>query len=274
MKISRVLESIIKNSKLYLKHHSSTILTVIGSVGVVLTAISTAKATVKAFETVNEAECEKKDELTKKEIVSITAKYYIPPVLIGLSTISCIVCANVFNKKQQAALISAYALVENSFKEYKTKVKKVKDICGEEAHEKIINAIASDKAQNNPIISYYMGKKCSLMDENDECTAEPRLFYDENSGTYFEATSEKVIEAEYHLNRNYAIKGYATLNDFYELLGLEKTEYGDTLGWSPIDESSFWIEFNHRKVILEDGLQCIIIEMPFEPTEEYIEEYI
>ena len=63
------------------------------------------------------------------------------------------------------------------------------------------------------------------------------------------------------------------LNEFYEFLGLEKTDYGELLGWAPLDEGMYWIEFNHRKLIMEDGLQCYILEMPFDPREEYLDLY-
>lgn len=60
MKKSRDLQRVIDSSKIYLKRNSSTVLTAIGAVGVLITSIMTAKATVKAFEIINEEECEKR----------------------------------------------------------------------------------------------------------------------------------------------------------------------------------------------------------------------
>lgn len=267
MKKSRDLQRVIGSSKIYLKRNSSTILTAIGAVGVVVTSILTAKATIKAFEIVNEEECEKKRELTKKEMVVLAGPSYFSAILVGASTIACILGANALNKRQQAMLSSAYAFVNASFKEYKNKVK---ELYGEETHSNVVNAIAVEKAKESHIASIYIGGECNLpMDDS-----EPRLFYDEFSERYFEATTEQVLEAEYHLNRNYILRGYATLNEFYDLLGLEKTDYGDTLGWEPLDEGLFWIDFNHRKVVMEDELECYFLEMPFEPmTREYIDEH-
>ena len=268
MKGRKMLQTIANSSKLYLKHNSSTVLTIVGAIGVVITSVMTAKATVKAFELINEEECEKKRELTKKEAVITAAPSYFPAILIGASTIACILGANVLNKRQQAMLSSAYAFVNASFKEYKNKVK---ELYGEEAHGSIINAIAAEKAKGSHIAAVYMGSECNFPIDDD---SEPRLFYDEFSERYFEATIEQVLEAEYHLNRLYILRGYADLNEFYGFLGLEKTDYGDALGWAPLDESMFWIDFNHRKVVMEDGLECYFLEMPFEPmTKEYIDEY-
>ena len=268
MKRSRDLQRIVCGSKAYLKHNSSTILTAIGILGVAATSIMTAKATIKAFEIVNEEECEKKRELTKKEIVVLAGPSYFPAILVGASTIACILGANILNKRQQAMLSSAYALVNASFKEYKDKVK---ELYGEETHNNITNAIAVEKAKDSHVVVSYLGGDCDLSIDDE---SEPRLFYDEFSGRYFETTTEQVLEAEYHLNRNYILRGYADLNEFYEFLGLEKTDYGDTLGWEPLDEGMYWIDFNHRKTVLEDGLECYVLEMPFEPmTKEYIDNY-
>lgn len=269
MKDSKALKNITNSSKLYLKRNSSTVLTIIGTIGVIATSILTAKATIKAFEIVNEEECKKKRELTKKEIVAVAAPKYIPAILMGVSTITCIFGANILNKKQQALLSSAYALASTSFKEYKDKLK---ELYGEETHNNIIDSIVAEKAKDTHINTSYLFTNCDSSLENED--SEPMLFYDEFSGRYFETTTEQVLSAEYHLNRNYALRGYATLNEFYEFLGLEKTDYGEILGWSPLDEGMYWVEFNHRKVIIGDDLQCYILEMPFEPREEYLDEYL
>ena len=98
---------------------ASTVLTVLGGVGVVATVVTAIKATPKALKKIEEAKELKGEELTKMEIVKTTATTYIPTVVIGVSTVACIFGANVLNKRQQAALMSAYAFVDNSYKEYK-----------------------------------------------------------------------------------------------------------------------------------------------------------
>lgn len=37
-------------------------------------------------------------------------------------------------------------------------------------------------------------------------------------------------------------------------------------------DETFWIDFNHRKVTMDDGLECYIIETAFMPTEEALNE--
>lgn len=253
-------------NKQFWKDNSATILTGLGSIGVVATAVLAIKATSKAVKVLKDSKEEKGEELTKSEIVKKVGKIYIPTVLTGEATIGCIIGSNVLNKKQQASLMSAYALLDNSYKEYKNKLK---ELYGEEAHQDIVNSLAVEKADDIYIHSECICSNCDLA--LDGHSSEPKLFYDEYGKRYFEATVEQVMSAEYHLNRNYILRGFSVLNELYEFLGLEPTKYGSVVGWAPLDDGMYWIDFNHRKIALKDGTECYIIEMPFAPTANYDE---
>lgn len=261
------MNGLLRQSQLFLKRHGATILTCIGGVGVIATTISAVKAAPKATRIIKEAEEEKGEKLTKFETIKMAGPTYVPTVLIGAGTIACIFGANVLNKRHQAALVSAYALIDSSYKEYKHKLK---ELYGEEAHEEIVNAIAVEKAENIGV------RAPGFVDNNvlfvDEQCGETRLFYDEYGERFFEATLEQVISAEYHINRNYVLRGYTVLNELYDFLGLEPTDYGSELGWAINDDGTFWIEFDHRQTEI-DGRKCIIIEMPFAPDLEWKEYY-
>lgn len=247
--------------KLFWKRHSSTILTCMGGVGVIATSVTAVRATPKALLLLDEAKKEKNEELTNVEKIKIAGPTYIPSILMGMGTMACIFGANVMNQRSQAALVSAYSLLDSSFKEYK---QKLKELYGEETHNEIVNAIAVEKVPADWVTrGAYFGQECDITSE-DAC-GEPVLFYEEYGNRYFEATIEQVMSAIYHLNRNYILRGYTYLNELYDFLGLESTDYGSVLGWAPNDEGEYWIEFNFRKAILDDGLEVYILEMPFEP---------
>ena len=212
------------------------------------------KATPKAMLLLEEAEKEKNEPLTKMEVVKTAASIYIPTIITGVATIACIFGANILNKRQQAALASAYALLDNSYKEYK---KKVGELYGEGANEEIRRELAKDEYVKNDI----------QVDDGKE------LFYDEFSGRYFESTIENVLRAEYNLNRNLANDSYACLNQFYEFLDIPTTEYGNELGWC-VGEMfemywSSWLDFRHEKVVMDDGLECTIIYIQLPPVADY-----
>lgn len=241
-------------SRLFLKRNGSTILTCAGGVGVVATSVMAVKATPKALYLLEQAREEKGEDLTKMEAVQVAGSVYIPSIIMGVSTIACIFGANVMNKRQQAALMSAYAMLDNSYKEYK---KKVQELYGEDADRMVKDSIAKDKYEREDIV----------VDDG------MRLFYDEFSGRYFESTTEDVIRAEYDLNRELASHNAVYLNRFYELLGIEETEAGKTLGWSSgiLSEMywAYWIEFDHTKVTMDDGLECYIISTRYEPVVDF-----
>lgn len=252
---------------------SPTILTCLGAIGVVTTAVLAVKATPKAMERVKIDSLKNHDgdpnAATKMEAIKSCWTCYIPAVITGAATIGCIFGVNVLNRRQQASITSAYALVSRSYTDYK---RKVKELYGEETHKQIMESLAAEKVDKNHIITApcMIGRSCLDFEDADE---EEHLFYDSFSERYFTSTLSKVLQAEYHLNRNFALRGGdISLNHFYTLLGIDDIPEGDTIGWFINDEMS-WIDFNHSKTILEDGLECYIIDMAYTPgtEDDYLE---
>lgn len=236
----------------FIKRNAPTILTCVGGVGVVATAVMAVKATPKALDLLEQAREEKGDDLTKLETVKVAGPVYIPAALTGAGTLACIFGANVLNKRQQAGLMSAYALLDNSYKEYK---KKVIELHGEDTDAHIREEVAKDHYEEYEI------------DDGKE------LFYDYFSERYFESTMADVLSAENKLNRQIALHTGAYLNEFYEFLDLEPIAGGNELGWSNgILESHYWtnwVDFHHSKVEMDDGLECTIITMLQEPVIDF-----
>lgn len=249
----------------FMKRNSATILTCIGAAGVAATAVLSATQTPKALRLIEEAKKEKGEELTKVEVVKAAAPAYIPAIAVGGATIACILGSNVLNKRTQASLASAYALVSSTYTEYKDKVK---ELYGEETHKKVMSSIAAEKAKDTNIMAYSCCSAYSM--DFKDADEEIRLFYDSFGNRYFESTISKVLQAECRLNRNFMLEGVQDLNDFYEFLGLEPTDIGKSVGWSYCDDY-YWIDFSHYKTELEDGLECYVIDMISEPTAEALE---
>jgi hypothetical protein len=127
-------------TKLFFKKHSSTILTVIGAVGVVGTAVLSVKATPKALKLIEEKKQElEKEELTAIETVKTAWKPYIPAAITGFSTIACIFGANYLSVRSQASLMSAYALLDRSYKEYREKTEELYPEESTKVNQEIIN---------------------------------------------------------------------------------------------------------------------------------------
>lgn len=245
-------------NKQFWNRNGSTILTVLGGIGVVGTAVLAVKATPKAMKLVEEAKEEKGEALTKWEIVQSAGPAYLPSLVMGTATIACIFGANVIGRRQQAALASAYALLDQTHKEYK---RKVVDVYGSEADQKVRAEIAKDHYDEEEFEDEY---------EEDDGKI---LFYDQFSRRYFRSTMEDVLKAEYNTNRQLAVNTGVYLNEFYEFLDLAPITAGKELGWSTgILESHYWaswIEFDHEKFETDDGLEGYIISMRYEPVIDF-----
>lgn len=243
----------------WLKKHTSTLLCIASAGGLVMTAVLAAKSTPKAMDILKKRQSDKGEELTPIEKARAVFPCYVPAVVAGAASIACIFCANVLNKKQQASLVGAYALLNNQYRRY---TDKVKDICGEDTHKAVLNAIAVEQADDTPVNAYAITGRLSSFEDDDE---ERRLFYDAYSQRYFESTVSHVLQAEYHVNRNYSLGSDVTLNDFYLFLGIDKVNGGDDIGWSWSNYELPWIDFENAPMRLEDGTPYHMIVMIFAP---------
>lgn len=230
----------------FFNRNGGTILTFLSAAGVIGTAYLSGKAAVKANE-----ELENLKDATTLEKVKALAPIYIPPVAAGSATIFCMLGANGLNRRQQASMLAAGAIVERTFKKYKDKAE---ELLGK-------NIVDANNGAEHPDIS-----------------TESRLFYynyyvdgdHPEYGSYFESTPEKVLKAEMELNKRFILRGAVTLDDFFKLLNLKAEEGDNHLGWSKELGDEFygysWVDFEHYDAKLEDGLECTIISTPFPPT--------
>lgn len=234
-----------KGIKSFFERNGPTILSGVGSVGVAATSALAIQATPKALYLIDhEREC-RDDDLSKVEMFKLCWKCYIPAAVVGLSTIACIIGANALNKRQQAALASAYMLVSNTYKEYRNKLK---ELAGEKTDISVQEAMIKER---------YNGQM-----KYDDC-----LFYEYNYGDFFERTKEEVLEAEHQVNLKLSNDGYACLNDFYGYLGLPKSDLGRVISWSSDEfHGETWVDFKHEHVELEDGMECYVIDISTPPT--------
>lgn len=241
-------------TKRFFRKNASTILTCIGGVGVLATSVMAIKATPKALTLLEEAKKEKGEDLTKMEIVKVAGPAYIPAAVTGIATVACIFGANALNKRQQASLMSGYALLNTTYNDYKNKMI---ELYGEEADVKVKEGVARDEYENTDI----------------ETEDEQELFYDYFSKRYFSSTKYDVQKAQYRINRDIVMQGYGVLNDYYDYLGLDPIPGGDDLGWSEGSNMACawqaWLDFRYDRAVLDEDLECRIIDFYIEPTPNF-----
>lgn len=249
-----------------LKFRKTDILTVVAAAGVVATFVLTIRDTHKAEKKLDELK-EEIEEPTTKEIIKETAPCYAPSLAVAGATMFFIFGSNYINHKQQLSLISAYTLAHGQYARYRDKVK---DIYGQEAHERILDSLAVEKAKEVNLEAPSVVENAGRSVDSDE---ETRLFYDSYLNRYFEAPLTAVMDAEYHLNRNYTLRGRASIYEWCEFLGIEAPDGADYIGWDMCGEHDgiYWVDFEHHMTNigqnLDDYLECIVIDMIFEPCD-------
>lgn len=241
----------------FVKRNSSTILSIIACAGVVGTTVLAVKATPKALDVMK-----KENATTPKEVVKATWKCYIPAVGVGSATIFCILGANVLNKKQQALIISGYEALSRTYREYRDTVIKLHPEVDEEVREALVR-----KRADHHIIG---------LDTPDTKVT----FYDPELDISFDMYERELMDAEYHLNRNYSLGMHASLYQFYELLGLtdilteEQIEYAQMRGWT-VSDGIYWIDICHE---LQDGdssgTDVYAINYMFPPEPGYLNDWM
>lgn len=245
------------NIEQFIKQNKATILTVAGAVGMAVSVGLAIRNTAKYKDIIHSKSNKQIDNI---ERLKVAVPLYLPVVLLTGSSIACIVSATILNTKHQRSMTAAYILLENGFKQYKDKVV---ELYGSDATQKVETEITNDKFEEE--------KPQLKISEND-------LFYDEYRGEFFESTLDNVREAMYHVNRNFILRGYTTLNEVYDFLNLPHTEQGDVLGWSADYGWCYygysWIDYYCDCRESRDGTEYYAVVFPFPPTIDSIEDLI
>ncbi|MCF8018145.1 MAG: DUF6353 family protein [Vallitaleaceae bacterium] len=258
MNINKITYKTVK----YLNRNSSTILTIFSVAGVITTTVMAVKATPKVVHILESEAYERKEPLTTLETVRLAVPHYIPSALMGLGTITCIIGSNVLNQRYQKSLIGAYTLLDQSYKSYR---KSANEVFGDDADDRIRANIARK--------SYVSSDGYAIYDPDTD-DSDQVLFYDYYSEQYFKSTMSAVLNAQYHINRNFMLRGEVEINEFYEFLGLDPIPFGDHIGWGEefLDSGMMWIDFENKLTRFDDDLECYIISTSYEPDLLYDED--
>lgn len=241
-----------------IKKHSPEILLVTGITGVVTSAVMACKATTKVdaiveeskntidlihegMETGNIRGVEYTEEDGKKDLAIVYvrtgvkfAKLYGPSVLLGLTSIGCILASNNIIHKRNVALSAAYTAIDRSFKGYRSRVI---ERFGENMDRELRYNIKTQEVKET-VVDEETGKKktvkstVSVVDPNTH--SDYAKFFDEYCAGWTK-------DAEYNLlflrqQQNYAnellkSRGHLFLNEVYDMLGIDRTKAGNIVGW-------------------------------------------
>jgi|SRR5690349_17781842 len=240
-------------------NNSPQILTAIGVVGTVTTAYLAGWASFQAGDLIRLKEADDEErglivpdprELMKQRI-ELVWRLYIPPVVVGVATVACIVGADRVSAGRAAGLATAYTLLEKNYSDHKAKVV---EKFGDRKAEQVQDEIYQDRVN----ATYLEGMEIRGLDQDEIC-------YESFGGQYFKSTVEKLQAARNSLNKAIIDNDCATLADFYRLLEVEAPAFSETIGWN----SDRLMELRIGATVLHEVKSCLTIGFRPEPLPDY-----
>lgn len=241
---------------LALKKASPEILVVTGIVGTIASTVIACRQTPKAVKILEEhketaarinevaekvkngemiteegySEDDRKHDLTilyTKTALSL-AKTYILPVTLGIASIASILCGHHILRVRYSAVSSALAATTEAFNSYRARVA---DSVGEEAERDIYYGVhkenVSEKDEN--------GKEVKVTKNVIGDGYSPYAKYFDEGCRGWEKDAEANLTflrvQQAHANDILKARGWLTLNDVYDMLGIPKTKAGMVVGW-------------------------------------------
>lgn len=245
-------------AKLSVKKHSPEILVIGGIVGGIVSTVLACKSTSKLpavldkakedIDLIKESSSSEKfkekngyeeDDFQKALTVTYAktgleiAKLYAPAVGVGVLSITSILAGHNILRKRHVALVAAYQVVDKSFKDYRSRVvdrfgseldRELRyNIKTKEVEETVIDSKGKEKTEKKTI---------EVIDPND--ISEFAKFFDESNPNWTkdpEYNSTFIRRQQDYANHVLKTKGFLFLNDVYDMLGMDRTQAGNIVGW-------------------------------------------
>ena len=247
-------------AKAAISQHSPEILMTVGIAGMITTTVLAVKATPKALKIIEvKKKEEQKEELTPVETVKATWKCYIPTVVTGAASVTCLIGSASVSARRTAALAAAYQIADSTLNDYK---EKIKEVVGERKAEEVQARVSEKKA-----------KEKSGSESNVIITGNGRtLCMDYFSGQEFESDIDSIKRSINEINASMLRDafGYVSLNDVYDELGLRHTEVGDELGWNIMGGI---IEVEFSSILKDERQPCVVMHFKRAPKYDFMSCY-
>lgn len=189
------------------------VLTIIGSAATVGAVFLAAKEGPKFKETTEEK------EMKTGEKILTGAKIFAPAIGCAALSIVCSVGAHMMDKKTQASLMGAYAVLNEGYKKYKAKNA---ELHGEDADLDVMRAIEEEK----------LPEEAMDLDDDKTCTVHLKNLCDDIPEMTFMSSKYAVLDMIVRVNRLIDAVESVTVNDLLNLLDRDPIKDGDDVGWS------------------------------------------
>lgn len=234
----------------FVNKHSNVILTVGTVFGICTIVYTTAKATLKIKEDVENLQYEK-DDVTKKDVAKVVVKDGLPVIFTVVTTGTMTICNGIENGRKIRAAAALYEACEY-YKDYaETFRSKVREKYGEKAEREVDAEIAKDKYGPN-----YIPESIYDTGEGDI------LFIESKSGRVLRASREYIRRCEKEFNQLIRGEDWLSFNNWLNCLGVRMMDedFGDLLGFREIyDHYALNVDFIPSNEIFPSGETATLI---------------
>lgn len=164
------------------------------------------------------------------------AKLYVLPAGIMVASIGTLFLSNDIWRKRSAQLLAACAATETAFKEYR---KNVRETYGDEIDRNMLYGIKSKEI--TVVETDKKGKEKEVTKKLDVITDDKISDYSMYSRFFDSSCREWTKDPAYNkaflqarekeANLRLRSQGHLFLNEVYDMLGFERTQYGQVVGW-------------------------------------------
>ena len=259
-KIMKSISGFVNKTVMKIKKHGPEIFIVAGITGTVVSAVIACKATLKVNKIIEDA----KNDIDKihtatengvteagedysvedsKKDLSIVyiqtgvkfAKLYAPALIIGTLSITSIIASNNILRKRNAALGVAYAAIDKSYKEYRSRVI---ERYGEQVDNELkygLKAKKFEETEVDPETGKEKKVKKTVMVSDPNLKSDYAVYFDSKSRNYetnmdYNRMFLKAQQA--YANDKLQTRGHIFLNEVLDDLDLPRTPAGQIVGWT------------------------------------------
>lgn len=241
----------VRSLRLTIRQNAPVITTTLAIVSATATTVLAVNAGMSTRERLDAYKAEHEDEEIPTSVkIKQTWKIYIPTALMLASTITSIVALHRVGLNREASALALYKVSEQAFTRYRNKVV---EKLGEDSEKEVREAVAQDTINANP-------PSGDVVVVNGEV-----LCCDIYSGRYFQSSMEDINRAVNDFNLKIIHENYASLTEFYELVGLEANGSSDDVGWM----TDALLEVSYSSVLTPDGRPCLAVDFRNSPVVDY-----
>lgn len=244
MNLTAISQRALGTTKMLARQHGPAILTGVGVIGFGVTTVLVAKAAVKAKPLMDKANDEHQmlmaqeidEKYTKQEQTKDIGKLWIdrggeilkiyaPAITVGTISVVSVVAAHGMMRRQQTALLAAYAALDTGFRAYR---KRIEEEVGPDRELELFRGIRRTDALDDE------GKPCVIEGFSADFASPYAVFFDETNPNWTKTAEYNkafLMSQQDYANDRLRAYGFLFLNEVLESLGFDRTQAGQVVGW-------------------------------------------